>query len=304
MRELGLVFIFPLNSFDIQALKAVVPSPVLKSCLTEMIDSQDDDENAFTNSDDESPKKLKKKVVASDDRDLFAGSLSFKVGRNTNTSLYYVSHSKLKNNGNGLDPHARNDLFSDKIKTDKDESDLKHTLAEMEAHTKQLLSEPTNEKASVTHEIQEKIMDVLRENLEAARALKVNEKTKKQIKRRIEGMTAQWRKRRRICMDFLISMEESTDGTVSAKKCLSGDGQIDIDSDQIAIRDAKAYATKKKMRKSLGSRQQVRLGKGASDGSKDKSVDGSDVFADENFIAVELDAQGNVSRVYLVDEEA
>ena len=105
-------------------------------------------------------------------------------------------------------------------------------------------------------------------------------------------------------VDTLISMEESTDGTVSAKKCLSGDGQIDIDSDQIAIRDAKAYATKKKMRKSLGSRQQVRLGKGASDGSKDKSVDGSDVFADENFIAVELDAQGNVSRVYLVDEEA
>ena len=269
-----------------------------------MIDSQQDDGNAFANSDDESPKKPKKKVIVNDDRDLFAGSLSFKVGRNTNTSLYYVSHSKLKNNGNGLDPQARNDLFSDKAKADEDESNLKSTLAEMEAHAKQLLSEPTNEVASGTHEIQEKVMNMLRESLEAARALKVNEKTKNQIKRRIEGMTAQWRKRRRICMDFLISMEESTDGTVSAKKCLSGDGQIDIDSDKIAIRDAKAFATKKKMRKSLGGRQQARLGKGAPGGSKDKPGDGSDVVADENFVAVELDAQSNVRRVFLVNEEA
>lgn len=267
-----------------------------------MVDSQDDEGSLFVDSDDEDEGRSKssRKRVEKNDQDPFSGSLSFKSGRNVNTSLYYVSHGKLENNGNGLNPHIRNELFSEKVKSEVDESNLKHKLAILETHTKQLVSEPTNEEASGTLEVEESAMKILRESLVIARALKVNEKHKKDLKRRIEVMTMQWRKRRRICLDFLISMEESSDGIISANKCLSGDGQIDIDSDKTAIRDAKAFASKKKMRKaSVGG--PLKYSKVNLCGSKEMSDDRNDLIADENFIAVELNNQGCVCRIFLVD---
>jgi hypothetical protein len=50
----------------------------------------------------------------------------------------------------------------------------------------------------------------LQDQAEAGRKLKVNEQHKQQIKRRIEAITTVWRKRRRICVDFLIAMEDNT----------------------------------------------------------------------------------------------
>eukprot|EP00957_Ditylum_brightwellii_P103954 7920896-Ditylum_brightwellii.AAC.1 len=63
-------------------------------------------------------------------------------------------------------------------------------------------------------------MSELRGKLDNARELVVNEKRKRQIQKKVGVMTAHWRKRRRLCMDFLMMMEESTEGTVSVKKCL------------------------------------------------------------------------------------
>lgn len=123
--------------------------------------------------------------------------------------------------------------------------------------------------------------------LEAARKFKVNEKHRQQLKQRIFVMTAEWRKRRRICMDFLTSMEDSTEGTVNARKCLSGDGQIDIDSDEAVAKHALEFGKKK--RSKIVS-------------SKKRSLQQQpDILADEYFVAVTLDSQGCVKRVFLDD---
>ena len=39
-------------------------------------------------------------------------------------------------------------------------------------------------------------------------------------------MGSTWRKRKRSCMEFLMNMEEATDGKVDVKKCLKGDGAV------------------------------------------------------------------------------
>jgi hypothetical protein len=57
----------------------------------------------------------------------------------------------------------------------------------------------------------------------------------KECKRRIAATTTVWRKRRRICMDFLKAMGENAEGTVSVNKCLKVDGQIDIDADEAVV---------------------------------------------------------------------
>ena len=278
-----------------------MPSTVLKSCLDEM--ALDRNENPFDESDDEEdePKAAKKTESTGDPH---AGTLAFKAGRNANTCLYYVDHTKQKNNGNGLEPDQRNDLLRDFAETQAVESDLKASLQRMTAETTQLLSEPTNEEASATLEVQEAAMSTLRDQLETARELKVNEKHKKQTKKRIDGMVAQWRKRKRLCMDFLITMEESTEGTISAKKCLSGDGQIDIESDETAIAGALAYGKRKRFGSGLPTKKKIAKGlSGSTSRAQDQKSVAGGLTADEVFVAVKLDALGGVCRVYLDDDE-
>ena len=117
-----------------------------------------------------------------------------------------------------------------------------------------------------------------------------------QIKRRIDTMVTHWRKRRRICMDFLFSMEEHTDGTISAKKCLQGDGAIELESDEVVAKRAVEYAKKKRNRPTLGAKRAVRSSKTAYK-SKIPGIEPT-----ESFVAVLLDSQGSVKRVHTDDE--
>jgi hypothetical protein len=270
-------------------------------CLDEM--ALDNSENQFFESDDEddAPTKAKKSSETSGDQQY---ALAFKAGRNANSSLYYVDHTKQKNNGNGLESNLRNALASDLAKTQEEESILKAKLQSMTKETAQLLSEPTNEEATAAVEQQESEMNEIRDQLEAARKLKCNEKIKKTTKKRIESFAAQWRKRKRLTMEFLISMEESTEGTISAKKCLAGDGQIDIESDESAIKNAIAYGKKKRSMASRPPAKKMKLSKGLgkTTGQAEQSLT-SGLTADVNFVAVRLDASGQVARVYLGDDE-
>jgi hypothetical protein len=140
----------------------------------------------------------------------------------------------------------------------------------------------------------------LAERVEAGRKLKVNEKHKVKVKRGIESMTAQWRKRRRICMDFLISMEESSDGSISMKKCLSGDGPIDVDSDEAVAKGAVAYALKKRSAPALTAKKRAPPTKKSKLGSAPSN--GNEALASEDFVAVALTSQGTVSRVMVGEE--
>ena len=94
-------------------------------------------------------------------------------------------------------------------------------------------------------------------------------------------------------MEFLISMEEITDGTVRAKKCLSGDGQIALDSDDAVANAAVEFAKQKRARAGLGGKRKL-LKSSATQSASSKAT-----LADENFVAVNFDSQLNVVRVYV-----
>jgi regulator of replication initiation timing len=279
-----------------QELKAIIPSPVLKSCLDDM--ALDKSEGVFADSDDEEEKAPKKKAEPKASDDPYKGALSFKSGKSANSCLYYVDYTKLKNNGDGLLPDERNELTTHLHKTIAELDALKMNVKTMTLETDKLLSEPTNEELDARLEADETNLAELREQAEAGRKLKVNEKYKQQIKRRIDAMTTVWRKRRRICMDFLIAMEENTDGTVNVKKCLKGDGQIDIDSDEAIVSAAVEYGMKQRARPA--SHKMKRISGIAKTASKSSTTSG--LTASESFVAVTLDSQGRIQRVHLEDE--
>jgi superfamily II RNA helicase len=259
-------------------------------------------EEAFVESDDEDeppkkPEKPKQDSKPSDDP--YKGALSFKSGRSANSCLYYVDYTKLKNNGDGLPPNERNELSGNLHKTNAELEALKTTIKNTTLETDKLLSEPTNEEATARLETEESTLAELQDQVEAGRKLKVNEKHKQQTKRRIDAMTTYWRKRRRICMEFLIAMEENTDGTVSVKKCLKGDGQIDIDSDEAIVAAAIEYSKKKLARPALGKKKRTPVAAKTTP----KSSTASSLPASESFVAVTLDSQGRVQRVHLDDNE-
>jgi hypothetical protein len=284
----------------LQGLKAVVPSPVLKSCLDDMaLDGLNNAGCGFADSDDEGVSTKATAKPKKESGDSFAGSLMFKGSKNPSTSLYYSDQNKLPNNGNGLERDVRDDLYS-KIAQQKAEMEMLGTkLKVMKSETTTLLGQPTNEEAVTRLLTEESTLAEIVEQAEEARKLQVNENYKKQVKRRIDNMTAEWRKRRRLCMDFLIVMEESTDGTISMKKCMSGDGQIDIDSDEGVAKAAVSYTKQKRnnpKKRGIGGRTIVSNKAGGGGAA------GSGLVADENFVGVLLNSQGCVKRVY-VDEE-
>jgi hypothetical protein len=292
-------------------LKAAVPSPVLKACLDEMVDSSTAGNPTFADSDDEDgDKKVAAKKVKSGGgvedtgtittSDSYKSSLCFKAGKTSNASLYYVDYTKLKNNGNGLEPHARNELAADVAKSQAEEGALAESIKQLTKDTVQLLSEPTNVEAVARLEEEEAELKDLAERAEAGRKLKVNEKHKLKVKRGIEYMAAQWRKRRRICMDFLISMEENSDGSITIKRCLSGDGPIDIDSDEAVAKGAVAFALKKRSAPALLAKKRGPVTKKSKLGSVPS--DGNEALANEDFVAVALNSQGTVSRVMVSEE--
>lgn len=265
----------------------------------------DNKENQFYDSDeDEAPKKTVKSEPLDES---LAGSLSFKGGRNPNSSLYYVDHSKQKNNGNGLEPHVRNELASDLAKVQEENSMLKSQHQNMTKDTEKLLSEPTNEEATATLEREEAEWTEIQSKLEELRAMKCNENVKKQLKKRIENMTQQWRKRKGICMNFLLEMESASEGTISAKKCCTGDGQIDIESDESVVKNAIAYGKKKRSMASQpsASRKKMKVSKGLPGKTTGLASEAgtSGLTAAENFVAVRLTSSGQVERVYISDDE-
>ena len=286
-----------------QALKGTVPSPVLKHCLDDMCLAKLDDENMFADSDEEEDDDAKDKkpsatfpkaADASDDP--YAKSLSIKAAKSAGATIYYVVHNKLANNGNGLDPEVRNQLISQHATTKSELAFLQESEKAMLMQATALHMEPTNEDASGRLVSEEIMLKELEAQLEAARGLKSNEQYKLQTKRRIENMASFWRKRKRLTMEFLTSMEECTDGAISTKKCLAGDGQIDLESDELAVKTATAYYNGLKNRKTLAVKH------GAAAKKKAKTSESSGMKPTATFVAVLLDSIGCVERVY-VDQE-
>jgi hypothetical protein len=270
----------------LQVHKGAIPKPVLKSCLDDMVKGKT---NPFDDSDsEEANQEISDNKPSTSDH--FAGSLFLKAGKSSNASVYYVDYNKAKN-GNGLDADERNDLYAKSTQAVLEEEDLQNKIRSTKDSAKEIFSQPTNEELVVRLDEAEANLLEITKKVEEARQLKVNEKHKEQTKRRIEHFATEWRKRLRLTMDFLHTMEEVSDGTVSAKKCLSGDGQIEMDSDEVAVKQALALAKKKHS----GPPRPLKR-------SKTKGTETSDGIApSKNFIAVRLNSQGRVERVLLDD---
>ena len=246
-------------------------------------------------SDDEAERKKAMQIrkqssseSSGDTETMLTNALIVKEGRNANNTLYYIDYTKLPNNGNGLEAEARNTLLGEKSKAEQEKTMVTTEIAQTEATIKQLLSEPTNEEAASIIPNEEVLVSGLREKLSDAQKLKVNEATRKRTKSRIDSMNALWRKRKRICVDFLITMEEHSDGAISMKKCLSGNGQIDVESDEKALQDSIAFVQKQRQRqRTLGGRV-----------ASNKGANCAKVQPDESFVGVKLDTQGQVERVF------
>ena len=123
--------------------------------------------------------KKKKADAANTDEDYYTGSINCKSGRNTNTTLYYVDYSKTSNDGNGLLPDAKNELLCNSQKAKADLVAIDLDLKTMGTETVNLLSEPINEDAATSHEMSEKEVNALREEVESCSGLKGNEKLTK-----------------------------------------------------------------------------------------------------------------------------
>ena len=272
-----------------QELKGVVPSSVLKGCLEDMAD--EDKTNPFDeeDSDDEDSssskgkKKASKKKSAGDGTD-YTGSLVKKDGRNANNVLYFINYasSYVQNGGNGLPPDERNELIAAEQKSNQDLQMIQNNLKSIQARTRQLLSEPTNEEAEERQNREDKILADLQASVEESRQYAGNEKKREQTKKRIRNLADIWWKRRRQCTDFLQGMEDATEGTVSVKKCLAGDGQIDIDSDEAIINAEKEMYEMRKAKKA----------------KKTHSASGG-VPPSTNFIGVQFSSTSKVERVYV-----
>ena len=261
---------------------------MLKGCLEDMADV--DTANPFDeDSDDENdkPKKSKKKSgkksTGDDDAGTdYAGSLTKKEGRNANNVLYFVDYSSsyVTNGGNGLPPDERNELIGAEQKSAQDLQAIRNNLKSMQEQTKKLLSEPTNQEAEERGDKEEKVLADLKASLEESRQYAGNEKKREQTKKRIRDLADVWWKRRRMCNDFLQGMEDATEGTISVKKCLAGDGQIDIDSDEAVIAAEKEMFEMRKAKKA----------------KKKHAGDGLPPTA--NFIGVQFTSAAKVERVY------
>ena len=261
-------------------------------------DDSDDDDDEDGGAAKKNKKKSSKKKEA--DAEPYTGVLSSKTTKGgAHAHLYHVNYNIAKN-GDGLDPEEKNKLASAHAAAEAEKAELERSIKSMETETAKLLSEPTNEEAAALLEEGEAKLKNLNQELEVLRKLKVNENHKQKLQRRIDSMTKTWRQRKRLCMDFLISMEENTDGSVSLKKCLAGNGQIEIDSDEAVAEGAKAYAKNKRAApRGLGGQKFAKKSKSSHSNSNDQAG----IPPSESFVAVLLNSKGLVQRVHVDDDE-
>jgi hypothetical protein len=212
-----------------------------------------------------------------------ASLLFFKPGRSAANSLYYVDYRTTKNQGNGLPPFEKNELMAALGRVDHEKTTLRRTIEEKRRIASKLIGESTNDELTSFLAAEKVELEEWTEKTSAAREYQANIPRKQSIKRQINIMSSEWRKRRRICLDFLTNMEEMTDGSISRTKCLAGDDKnIEIESDEQAIKNALDFAKKKNAR------------------HKKAKVEA--VSSTSTFIGVRLNSQGCVERVFSEEE--
>jgi len=288
----------PMNITQIyKGLKAVVPQPVLNACLQEMVPDQFGGKNPFGDDSDDEDGGEKASKKNKESTEPYSGSLIFKAGKNLSTNLYFVDHTKIKE----MDYDELNTLVNNLANAKAEMQGMEATIKSHAEAARKLLAEPTNEELTLQLDSQEKLItEDLEVQVAEKRKLKVNEKHRERTKKNIEYQAAQWRQRRRACLEFLTNLEEMTDGTISRAKCLKGDGQIVVDSDE-AVAKAALQADKDRRQRSKirGGLKGKPLGKGL---VKSGGSGGPSSGLLSTLLAVTLDPQLNIVRVYAKED--
>ncbi|KAL3924099.1 MAG: hypothetical protein SGILL_001254 [Bacillariaceae sp.] len=219
----------PMNTNDLfHILKGIVPSPLLSGALKEMADQNSGNQFADDSDDEDDTKKSKGKDKKSSDDPYGPGSLCFKPGRNANTSVYFVNYGRIPE----MDPYARQELLG-KLATCKVEMEaLEHKIKSVNTWTAKLLSEPTNDEIIGLMKKAEEAVAATKAEVEELKEHQVDPGTLVALKKRKQTMTSHWSKRQRICVSFLSNLEEGSEGAVSMRKSLAGDGSLPLDSDE------------------------------------------------------------------------
>lgn len=109
-------------------------------------------------------------------------------------------------------------------------------------------------------------------------------------------MASHWGKRKRICLSFLSTLEENTEGAVTIQKSLAGDGPLQLDSDESAVKAELGLAKQKSQKAKMGiNRKQASFKKQKTESSLSASLSSS-------LVAVRLVKGGKVERVYYEDD--
>ncbi|KAG7356864.1 Tat binding protein 1TBP-1-interacting protein TBPIP [Nitzschia inconspicua] len=282
----------PMNITEIyKLLKATIPQPVLSSTLKNMADQNGS--NPFEDDSDDETKPASKEEAGDEETDLYGRqTLVFKPGKTPQTSLYHFNYKKTKM----LDSDERQTLIAALADANATVEGLKRDTASIQQQAAKLKLEPTNVELISTLEQATNDVTSLRDQVADSRKLQVHTGTRIDRQKKIQKMAAQWSKRKRMCLSFLSALEENTDGAVTIQKSLSGDGPLQLDSDEAIVKAELALAKQKSQKRKMGSNRFQGLTK------KPKQEPSLSSSLSSDLVAVRLMKGGTVERVYY-DEE-
>ena len=217
-------------------MKGIIPPPLIKSCLDSMSSMTNVNQNDDIDDDDDD--FIVKEKCNRDIQSPYSGTILTKCGKTVSSTLYYINQTTLYNEGNGLKPDERHGLIASIEKSEMEMNESNEILNRIKKDTTAILIQPTNE--SIEKILQDVILnkEKLHEAIQNAKTFLDCEKERVELNKKLKRMTKYWKVRKRLCMDFLHMMEESTEGTIKVKNCLAGIGQIDLDSDDNVIKIA------------------------------------------------------------------
>jgi len=191
---------------------------VLKACLDAMaVNNTPNDESGDSEDDLFVSKKPKKKIKLSASNASsgngkeasFKDTVRVKMGRNANSSLYYLNQFKLENEGAGLHPDDNQRLAAsqhqaiEKLKMELNEC---KTIAHQ---TARLLPEPKNDELDIIRRKIEQEIDSIRKSLTEANKYSGNASRRNLIQKRVDLMCTQWRQRKRKCIEFIDNLSDA-----------------------------------------------------------------------------------------------
>jgi hypothetical protein len=169
------------------------------------------------------------------DATMYRNSLVFKEGRNVNTSIYYFNQFKqVGTNEDGLNSTAGTG-HQDSVRNMKHATDEKaridSTLTSLLMETERLKAQPTNiELNDILMNIKSNMIK-LGEEIGVAETYICNKRKVVSLKRGIDQLSKIWKIRKQMCLEFLNTMEELSEGSINVKNCFNHSGPICLESD-------------------------------------------------------------------------